>query len=237
LLAGVMVSALVGCKAPGGTERENGAKQGAMPGLAARAPAAQTAEPGRPETGLPKTGGPAAAGQPASRQANAASAADEVEDPDPVDEAPPSGRASKRGASATQPRGRRRARGTGPAASHEQGAQESAPSFKVSRLVLSRGVSGREPVATAGSFHAAEVDKLYAFVELANEAREPGEIAVAFIAPNGTVARRVTLEVGAEPRWRTWAFTRRPKPAGTWTAVVTSPSGRVLARTSFEITP
>src|SRR5262249_51808533 len=109
--------------------------------------------------------------------------------------------------------------------------------LRVTRFVVARGVAGREPVGAASSFHAGEQDKIFAFVELANDAKQAGEITVTFVSPSGAAVHRATLEVGADRRWRTWAFTRRPKTPGTWTSVVATGSGRVLARTSFEITP
>lgn len=109
--------------------------------------------------------------------------------------------------------------------------------LKVSRLVVARGVSGREPVGVGTSFRAQDVERVFVFVDVANEAREEGEIVVAFAPPGGGPAHRVKLAVGAQARWRTWATTKRARAPGSWTAIVSTASGRELARAGFVITP
>jgi len=109
--------------------------------------------------------------------------------------------------------------------------------LSVKRLVVAQGVKGREPVEPAASFSEKEASKLYAFVEVENKDRAPAEITVSFEPPGGGASHgNVTLAVGAEPRWRTWAFTRNAHTVGAWTAVVKDTRGEVLARAPFEIT-
>ncbi|MCC6556534.1 MAG: DUF2914 domain-containing protein [Polyangiaceae bacterium] len=112
-----------------------------------------------------------------------------------------------------------------------------AAKLRVKRLVLAEQVKGREPVEEKTSFHAADTDRIYAFVEVENGAEEETEITVSFEPPGGGAAKgNVTLPVGASPRWRTWAFTRGARVAGGWTAVVRAPDGKVLARAPFDVT-
>lgn len=107
----------------------------------------------------------------------------------------------------------------------------------VKRLVIAESVSNREPVGAATSFKKADADRIYAFVELTNAEEVDSEVTVSFVPPEGKAAvGNVTLEVGPHARWRTWAYTRGVKKAGTWTAVVRSMSGKVLARQTFEVT-
>lgn len=109
----------------------------------------------------------------------------------------------------------------------------------VRRLVVAEGVERgrREPVGAASSFKLGNVDRLYAFVEVENPARSEAEVFVTFEpADNGASQGQVSLDVGAAPRWRTWAYTRGVKKAGIWAAVVRSSDGTVLARTRFEVT-
>lgn len=106
----------------------------------------------------------------------------------------------------------------------------------VRRLVLSQGVKNREPTDAATSFRG-DAKRIYAFVELENKDRAPGEIVVEFEPPGGGAPHGdVTLPVGAAPRWRTWAYTRTARVAGSWTAVVKNRKGEVLARAPFEVT-
>jgi hypothetical protein len=106
----------------------------------------------------------------------------------------------------------------------------------VKRLVVAPAVKGREPVDPATSFKA-DSGKIYAFVELENKEATESEITVSFEAPDGKSATgNVKLDVGAEPRWRTWAYTRAARTAGSWTAIVKNRRGDVLARAPFEVT-
>lgn len=111
--------------------------------------------------------------------------------------------------------------------------------LEVRRLVVAEGVERgkREPVGAAASFKVGDIDKLYAFVEVENPERAESEVIVTFEPEDGGAAQgQVSLGVGASPRWRTWAYTRGVKKAGSWAAVVRSADGKVLARTPFEVT-
>ncbi|MCC6557772.1 MAG: DUF2914 domain-containing protein [Polyangiaceae bacterium] len=114
--------------------------------------------------------------------------------------------------------------------------EEAQPELKVTRLVLAKGISGREPVGVGTSFKAGELEKLYAFVTLTNEARAATGIVVAFAPPGGGAPVRIKLDVGTERRWRTWATTRKARAPGAWSVSVSDASGAVLARSSFTIT-
>jgi hypothetical protein len=109
--------------------------------------------------------------------------------------------------------------------------------LKVTRLVVARGVNGREPVGAATSFSAESVEKIYAFVDLQNDAKVESEVFVTFTPNGGGPGHRIKLDVGAEKRWRTWALSRKPRTPGSWTATVRDGGGKVLARTTFEVTP
>jgi hypothetical protein len=109
--------------------------------------------------------------------------------------------------------------------------------LRIKRLVLTEGVKGREPVEAKTSFSAADASRIYAFVEVENPAAEESEITVTFEPASGGAAHgNITLDVGASPRWRTWAFTRGARTAGAWTAIVRGPEGDVLAKAPFEVT-
>ena len=96
----------------------------------------------------------------------------------------------------------------------------------VKRLVLARGVKDHEPME-AGTTFKSDARKVYAFVEIENRGRVPGEIVVEFEPPGGGAPHGdVTLAVGPAAPWRTWAYTRTASTAGTWTAVVEGYEGR-----------
>ncbi|MEJ7730545.1 MAG: DUF2914 domain-containing protein [Polyangiaceae bacterium] len=104
----------------------------------------------------------------------------------------------------------------------------------VVRLVTASGVEKRAPVGLSESFVAGE-GRIYAFVEVENPTREAGRITVTFVSPSGVAHGPIELEVGASPRWRTWAYTRAASKPGTWQAVVQNESGKELAKTEFEV--
>jgi hypothetical protein len=111
--------------------------------------------------------------------------------------------------------------------------------LKVRRLVVAEDVERgkREPVGAGTSFKVTKADRLYAFVEVENPEKAESEVFVTFEPQdNGASQGQVSLRVGASPRWRTWAYTRGVKKAGSWAAVVRSKDGAVLARTPFEVT-
>jgi hypothetical protein len=116
-------------------------------------------------------------------------------------------------------------------------AADASATLRIKRLVLTEGVKDREPVEAKTSFSAADDSRIYAFVEVENPAAAESEITVTFEPASGGAARgNITLDVGASPRWRTWAFTRGARTTGAWTAVVRGPEGDVLAKAPFEVT-
>ncbi len=110
----------------------------------------------------------------------------------------------------------------------------SAPSqVELTRVVVARAVTDREPVGAAP--FGDDVEQLFLFVEARNDG-SPTTLAVRWIAPDGTRGRAVDLEIPTSRRWRTWATTRRTHDRpGRWTAVVTDPAGRELGRRTFEV--
>lgn len=111
--------------------------------------------------------------------------------------------------------------------------------LKVRRLVVAESIERktREPVGAKASFKATDSDKIYAFVEVENPTKAESEVFVTFEPQDaGASQGQVTLRVGEAARWRTWAYTRGAKKAGSWAAVVRSADGTVLAKTPFEVT-
>ncbi|AGP37654.1 DUF2914 domain-containing protein [Sorangium cellulosum] len=184
----------------------------------------------------------AARGQPGDGQASGA--AEDAEARSAADGAAVEGRSDAAIAARGPARERRRrsgsaleARGAG-RGPQDSGAGEgaaAAPELQVMRLVVAKGIAGREPVEPATSFASAEIDRLYAFVELSNKDRAASEITVVFTPPDGGAPLRIPLAVGAERRFRTWAATRKARAAGLWSVTVNDAAGKELARASFTI--
>ena len=172
---------------------------------------------------------PRRAEPPATDRGGRAAPADEAGDADGADDevAEDTGRDRAR-----KPAKRRRSGGV---ATRDDAAQVASDSgLRAKRLVVAREVDHREPVGIARSFDASRVTEVTAFVELVNEAREEAKIVVRFEPPS-QAAFEVPLEVGASPRWRTWASTKRPLEEGTWSVRVLDDDGGTIARTTFEV--
>jgi hypothetical protein len=105
----------------------------------------------------------------------------------------------------------------------------------VKRLVISRGVKGREPVEPTERFVEGEAERIYAFVELANPESAESAIFVSFVPEKGAERGPIELAVGPSARWRTWAYTRAAKTPGVWHAIVRNAKGEEIGRTRFEI--
>lgn len=105
----------------------------------------------------------------------------------------------------------------------------------LARLVVARGVEGREPVGASSRFEGSS-DPLYAFLELVNGNDEEREVIVTFEREDGYTTGDVSLTVPANARrWRTWAYSRYVQRAGAWDAVVRTPEGEVVGTVPFVV--
>lgn len=104
-------------------------------------------------------------------------------------------------------------------------------------LVIARGVEKRQPVEPGTSFSLAGGNKLYAIMEVNNPEKLGSELSVAWL-PEGSDKERgaVTLSVGEQPKWRTWAYHSGFKKPGRWAAVVRDAGGVELGRATFDVT-
>ncbi len=103
------------------------------------------------------------------------------------------------------------------------------------RIQLAEAIKDREPVNPEDTFSMGSATKLYAFLELSNGSEEEQKVTVTFVPPQGG-ATKVTLDVGPQKRWRTWALRKALTTPGTWRVVVRDLSGHELGSRSFEVT-
>lgn len=126
-------------------------------------------------------------------------------------------------------------------APHTQRASERATrgDVSVARLVLAADVVDRAPVGAGTTFRAADTERLFAFLEVRNDAATDGELVVVFRRTDSTDRDErggVSLTVpAAQRRFRTWSFTRHAKAPGAWEAVVRTAGGDELATAPFVI--
>jgi Protein of unknown function (DUF2914) len=118
-------------------------------------------------------------------------------------------------------------------AAHGAGAQEGSK-MTLKRFTFAHGVDAREPQDATTTFKTSD-DRVYAFVEVDNPGKTEGQIEVVFQPPTGAALAPIPLTVGALPRFRTWAFTRKAHEAGEWTVTIRDEGGRMLGRESFTM--
>jgi hypothetical protein len=103
------------------------------------------------------------------------------------------------------------------------------------RFVTTATVEGREPMPPASTF-TNEDERVYAFIEAANESDEPKQLRVHFVGPDEEVSGGVALEIPASvPRWRTWAYTRHAKTLGFWRVEIRDEEGTLIGALPFEV--
>ncbi len=110
---------------------------------------------------------------------------------------------------------------------------------RVVRMVLARGVERTEkhrvPVEPGTAFDA-DGRRIYVYLEVDNPDETAGTISVSWLPPNGRrEIGRVSVDVKASKRWRTWSYNRFINTPGIWHAVVRNPGGEVIARAPFEM--
>lgn len=106
---------------------------------------------------------------------------------------------------------------------------------QVVRFVLARDVKGREPVGESDYFPTGK-EKIFAFVQLANEQGAPYALRVHFEPAEGpSTPYGVKLTVPTAPRHRTWAFTRVERAPGRYKAVLRTLDGQEIASREFVI--
>jgi len=122
---------------------------------------------------------------------------------------------------------------------------ETSPSFEpeletldgltIERLVTAPAVERREPLAASSVFGPHD-EKVYAFVEVRNDAEEDKTLLVHFIGPEGQVSGGIELRIpAATPRWRTWAYTRNANKPGLWRVEIRSEDGTLVGTLPFEV--
>lgn len=109
--------------------------------------------------------------------------------------------------------------------------------ISLAELVIARGVEKRQPVEPGQRFSLADGPKLYAVMLVNNPDKIESEVTVSWQQGDGDKERGgVTVKVGAQPRWRTWAYHSYFKKPGNYVAVVRDAGGQVIGRAPFVLT-
>jgi hypothetical protein len=111
----------------------------------------------------------------------------------------------------------------------------SADAMHIARFVLASGVAEREPVGQTDTF-STETEKIWAFVEFANEQGAPFAVRVHWENVDGPVSPYgFVLDIPTAKRFRTWSWTAIRRSPGQYRAVLRTLDGQELASRSFEI--
>lgn len=231
LLVGLAIFAVAGCgKDEGSTPVATSEPLPALAKAAAEEPkAADPPAPATPE--VARRGGEKddTLSDPSPVGDDAAEEADEPEAPKAA------GKSKKKRSRSKKDAPRNRASSASDEPREAPAAEQKVGSLRLKRIQFASSIESREPVDPEETFSAAQTDKLYAFLEISNEAKTESKITVTFIPPMGAHSK-VTLKVGDKARWRTWAQRKSPKAIGTWKVVVHDESGRELGHRSFDVT-
>ena len=109
------------------------------------------------------------------------------------------------------------------------------PGVSLDELTVATGIEKRTPVEPGTRFTQGDFERLYAFMKVSNPAGEASEVTVAWMPEGGKERGTVTVAIGAEKRWRTWAFTKTVRKPGKWNVVVRDKEGAVIGEAPFEI--
>jgi hypothetical protein len=105
----------------------------------------------------------------------------------------------------------------------------------LSELTLSKGIEDRKPVESGTVFKLGEYDRIYAFLNVKNPASTEEEVTVSFAPEGGSERGTVTVRIGPQKKWRTWAFSKVVRKVGTWQVIVRNRNGDLLGRAQFEV--
>ncbi len=107
----------------------------------------------------------------------------------------------------------------------------------ISELAVARGIESRRPIDPGTTFAVNSFERIYVFLKVSNPSKQAAEVIVSW-APEGSDKERgkVRVSIGAQPRWRTWAYTRTVKKPGRYRVLVRNADEDIIATAPFEIT-
>ncbi|MEZ4288423.1 MAG: DUF2914 domain-containing protein [Polyangiales bacterium] len=111
----------------------------------------------------------------------------------------------------------------------------SARGVSLNRMMTTSDIVSREPESEQSVF-AVDNERIYAFLDVANESDESVNLVVRFFGPNGEVTGDVFVEVPPNVRrWRTWAYSSHVHSEGDWYAEVRLDDGEQIGRLAFVL--
>jgi hypothetical protein len=107
---------------------------------------------------------------------------------------------------------------------------------QLTELTVARGVENRLPLDPGTEFEIETGGRIYAFLRVLNPEQQASEVTVSWAPVDGGQERgTVKVSIGAQKKWRTWAFTRTLRKPGQWQVIVRDASGQVIGRAPFNL--
>ena len=107
---------------------------------------------------------------------------------------------------------------------------------QLAELIVARGIEAKKPLDPGNSYTLGEFERIVAFMSVLNPSETEDELQVSFLdTSDGRERGKVTVRVGAQKKWRTWAFTKTINKAGKWEILVRNKDGLIIGRAPFEI--
>ncbi len=108
--------------------------------------------------------------------------------------------------------------------------------LQLAELTVARGIEAKKPLDPKTVYKLGEYDRIVAFMSVLNPTETEDEIYVSFLnVETGKERGKVSVSVGAQKKWRTWAFNKTINKAGKWEIIVRDKNDQVLGRAPFEI--
>ena len=108
--------------------------------------------------------------------------------------------------------------------------------LELAELTVARGIEAKKPLDPKTVYKLGEYDRIVAFMSVLNPAETEDEIYVSFLnVETGKERGKVSVSVGAQKKWRTWAFNKTINKTGKWEILVRDKNDQVLGRAPFEI--
>ena len=110
--------------------------------------------------------------------------------------------------------------------------------LQLAELTVARGIESKKPLDPKTEYTLGEYDRIVAFMSVLNPAETEDEVQVSFLnVETGKERGKVSVRIGAQKKWRTWAFSRHINKAGKWEILVRDKDDQLLGRAPFEILP
>lgn len=110
--------------------------------------------------------------------------------------------------------------------------------LQLAEFTVARGIEEKKPIDPRTAYKLGEFEKIAAYMIVINPSETADEIHISFRnVETGKERGKISVSVGAQKKWRTWAYTRTIRTTGKWEILVRDKDEQLLGRAPFEILP